>query len=134
MVRHQYDLVLVKNLPALKPVKFRYGRGSSYIIAQYHIEQMVFESAATGDGPLDAACRAIDKITDIYGKMHEFKLNAVSGGKDALGEAIANIEICGKMYSGRGLSTDIIEASVKSYLNAINKHYYEQQLAANKEV
>ncbi|MDD3267907.1 MAG: 2-isopropylmalate synthase [Syntrophomonadaceae bacterium] len=98
------------------------------------IEQMVFESAATGDGPLDAACRAIDKITDIYGKMHEFKLNAVSGGKDALGEAIANIEICGKMYSGRGLSTDIIEASVKSYLNAINKHYYEQQLAANKEV
>lgn len=97
------------------------------------IDQMVFESAATGDGPLEAACRAIDKITDIYGKMHEFKLNAVSGGKDALGEAISNIEICGKMYSGRGLSTDIIEAGVKSYLNAINKYYYEQQRNANKE-
>ncbi|MEN6326658.1 MAG: 2-isopropylmalate synthase [Syntrophomonas sp.] len=96
------------------------------------IEQMVFESAATGDGPLEAACRAIDKITDIYGKMHEFKLNAISGGKDALGEAISYIEICGKMYSGRGLSTDIIEASVKSYLNAINKYYYEQQLNSNK--
>ncbi|MEN6349961.1 MAG: alpha-isopropylmalate synthase regulatory domain-containing protein, partial [Syntrophomonas sp.] len=98
------------------------------------IEDMVFESAATGDGPLDAACRAVDKITDIYGKMHEFKLNAVTSGKDALGEAVARIEIVGKMYNGRGLSTDIIEASVKAYLNAINKYYYEKQRESMKEI
>lgn len=91
------------------------------------IENMVFEAAATGDGPVDAACRAVDKITDIYGKMHEYKLNAVSSGKDALGEVISRIEIDGKIYNGRGLSTDIIEGSVKSYINAINKYYYEKQ-------
>lgn len=91
------------------------------------IENMVFEAAATGDGPVDAACHAVDKITDIYGKMHAYKLNAVSSGKDALGEVISRIEIDGKVYNGRGLSTDIIEASVKSYINAINKYYYEKQ-------
>lgn len=92
------------------------------------ISEMVFEAASTGDGPVDAACHAVDKITDIYGKMHEFKINAVSSGKDALGEVISRIEIGGKIYNGRGLSTDIIEASVKSYINAINKYYYEKHL------
>lgn len=91
------------------------------------IENQVFEAAATGDGPVDAAFHAIDKITDIYGKLVDYKLDAVSVGKDALGEAIAKFDINGDMYNGRGLSTDIIEASVRSYINAINKYYYEQQ-------
>lgn len=96
------------------------------------IDNMTFEAAATGDGPVDAACRAVDKITDIYGKMHDYKLNAVSSGKDALGEVVSHIEINGKLYGGRGLSTDIIEASVKSYVNAINKYYYEKQQHAGQ--
>jgi len=91
------------------------------------IEGMIFEAAATGDGPVDAACKAVDKITDIYGTLHSYKLNAVSGGKDALGEVLARISINGVMYNGRGLSTDIIEASVKAYINAINKHFYAEQ-------
>ncbi|SHG52378.1 2-isopropylmalate synthase [Thermosyntropha lipolytica DSM 11003] len=93
-----------------------------------NIEGNVLEAASTGDGPVDAACHAVDKITDIYGKMIDYKLNSISGGKDALGEVIAKIEIDGKLYTGRGLSTDIIEASVKAYINAINKYYYEKQL------
>ncbi|MGI5921268.1 MAG: 2-isopropylmalate synthase [Syntrophomonadaceae bacterium] len=91
------------------------------------IEDVVFEAAATGDGPVDAAFHAIDKITDVYGKLIDYKLNAVSGGKDALGEVISRIDINGKVYIGRGLSTDIIEGSVKSYINAINKYYFDQQ-------
>lgn len=91
------------------------------------IEDKVFDAAATGDGPVDAACRAVDKITDLYGKMLDYKLSAVGGGKDALGEVVSRIQIDGKVYNGRGLSTDIIEASVQSYVNAINKHYYEIQ-------
>lgn len=93
-----------------------------------NIEGNILEAASTGDGPVDAACHAVDKITDIYGKMVDYKLNSISGGKDALGEVIAKIEIDGKLYTGRGLSTDIIEASVKAYVNAINKYYYEKQL------
>lgn len=91
------------------------------------IDNMIFDAAATGDGPVEAACHAVDKISDIYGKMVDYKLTAISGGKDALGEVVAKIDINGKIYNGRGLSTDIIEASVKAYINAINKHYYEQE-------
>ncbi|HWQ76800.1 MAG TPA: 2-isopropylmalate synthase [Syntrophomonas sp.] len=96
------------------------------------IDDMPFESAATGSGPMEAACHAVDKITDIYGKLLEYKLNAVTGGKDALGEVLSKVEIEDKIYNGRGLSTDIIEASVKSYINAINKYYYEKQLEDNQ--
>ncbi len=90
------------------------------------IDNMTFEAAATGDGPVDAGCKAVDKITDIYGNMLEYKLNAIGAGKDALGEVLSRINIGGSVYNGRGLSTDIIEASVKSYINAINKYYYEK--------
>ncbi|MDD3363530.1 MAG: 2-isopropylmalate synthase [Syntrophomonas sp.] len=94
------------------------------------IEDKFFEAAATGIGPVEAACRAVDRITDIYGKMIEYKLHAVSAGKDALGEVASKIQIEEKVYNGRGLSTDIIEASVKSYINAINKYYYEKTLSS----
>ncbi|MDR1160525.1 MAG: 2-isopropylmalate synthase [Syntrophomonadaceae bacterium] len=92
------------------------------------INNMSFETAAIGDGPVEAACRAVDKITDIFGKMLDYKLNAVGEGKDALGEVISHIQIDGKVFTGRGLSTDVIEASVKSYVNAINKYSYQLSL------
>jgi len=97
------------------------------------IEDKTFEAAATGVGPVEAACHAVDRITDIYGKMIDYKLQAVSAGKDALGEVATKIQIGDNVYNGRGLSTDILEASVKSYINAINKYYYEQQLSSNLE-
>jgi 2-isopropylmalate synthase len=96
------------------------------------IEDKLFEAAATGVGPVEAACRAVDRITDIYGKMIEYKLHAVSAGKDALGEVASKIQIEENVYNGRGLSTDIIEASVKSYINAINKYYYEKTLSSQE--
>ena len=91
------------------------------------IQEMPFEYAATGAGPVEAACHAIDRITDIYGKLISYKLNAVGSGKDALGEVLSQVRIGDRIYNGRGLSTNIIEASVRSYLNAINKYYHEQQ-------
>ena len=94
------------------------------------IEEKVFEAASTGVGPVEAACHAIDRITDIYGKMIDYKLHAVTAGKDALGEVASRIQIGDNVYNGRGLSTDIIEASVKSYINAINKYYYEKALSS----
>ncbi len=97
------------------------------------IDQMPFEAASTGAGPMEAACHAVDKITDIYGRLLEYKLHAVTGGKDALGEVLSKVEIEEKVYNGRGLSTDIIEASVKSYIHAINKFYYEKQLTNEAE-
>jgi len=77
---------------------------------------------ACGDGPLDAVCNAIDKITGVKVELVSYSLNAATKGKDAMGEAIMRIAVNGgKSITGRGASTDIIEASAKAYVNAINK-------------
>ncbi|NPV30365.1 MAG: 2-isopropylmalate synthase [Firmicutes bacterium] len=83
---------------------------------------IVREEAACGDGPVDAAFKAVDKITGINNlSLADYSLSAITGGKDALGEVVVRVEYGGKTFIGRGLSTDIIEASVKAYLNAVNK-------------
>jgi len=70
---------------------------------------------------VDAACRAIDRITGIKGEMTEYELRSLSQGKDALGEVTLKVK-CGKdLASGRASSTDVVEASVRAYLGAVNK-------------
>lgn len=89
------------------------------------MEEEIVEEAACGDGPVDAACKAVDKITGIHGTFVEYKLKAVTGGKDALGEVMVKVEVGDLRFLGRGVSTDIIEASVRAYINAINKAAFE---------
>jgi 2-isopropylmalate synthase len=86
-------------------------------------EGRVVEEAACGDGPVDAAYRAIDRIIqlDSEATLEEYSLRAVTGGKDALGEVSVRVTAGGRAYTGRGVSTDVIEASVRAYLNAMNK-------------
>lgn len=81
----------------------------------------VIEMTATGDGPVDACYRAIDKITNAGGKLLDYQIRSVTSGKDALGEVSVKLGLKGKVFSGRGSSTDIIEASIKAYVNAVNK-------------
>ena len=74
-----------------------------------------------GDGPVDAVCKAIDRITGITGKLSSYSIHAVTQGKDALGEVLIQIVYEDRSYTGRGASTDIIEASAKAYINAVNR-------------
>ncbi len=84
------------------------------------------EDAACGDGPVDAAFKAVDKIVGIQNlSLTEYTLSAITGGKDALGEVVVRVDYQGRTFVGRGVSTDIIESSVKAYLNAINKVIHE---------
>lgn len=83
-----------------------------------------FNSASTGDGPIDAIFKSIDEITGIQTKLKEYIVRGVSSGKDAQGEVQLSLDINDKNYNGRGSSTDVIEASAKAYLNAINKFYF----------
>jgi 2-isopropylmalate synthase len=87
------------------------------------------EKIAIGDGPINAAFKAIDKLVGQKLELYDFKLGAVTEGEDALGDASVVVKAeSGKLYSGRGLSTDVIEASIMAYVNAINKlHYQEDQ-------
>ena len=80
-----------------------------------------FTAVSSGDGPVDACYKAIDKITKIKGQLLDYSLQAVTKGKDALGEVSVKIKAEGRETTGRGASTDIIEASAKAYLNAINR-------------
>src|SRR5262249_15279925 len=82
----------------------------------------VFQEAACGDGPVDAVYKAIDKITKRAVTLIDYKLAAVSGGKDAQGEVTVQLQyVEGQTVRGKGVSTDILEASAKAYLAAINR-------------
>ncbi len=79
------------------------------------------QAAACGDGPVDAAYEAIREATGLSPKLASYSIRAVTGGKEALGEATVKITEAGRTYIGRGISTDIIEASAKAYVDAINR-------------
>ena len=74
-----------------------------------------------GDGPVDACFKALDKITNFKAKLEDFRLEAVTSGKDALGQVSLRLKVKDSIISGRGSSTDIIEAAVKAYIDAVNK-------------
>ncbi len=84
-------------------------------------DNKVLEASSSGDGPVDACYKAIDKITKLSGKLLDYQIRSVTSGKDALGEVSVKIGSKGRVVSGRGASTDIIEASIKAYVNAVNK-------------
>jgi 2-isopropylmalate synthase len=85
------------------------------------LQEELRQESGWGDGPVDAAYKAIDLITKIPGKLLEYQIRAITAGKDALGEVTTAVEIEGERVVGKGSSTDVIEASVRAYLNAINK-------------
>jgi len=80
-----------------------------------------FEDAATGNGPVDAAFRAVDRIVGKEHLLEDYSLRSISAGKDAQGEATVKISREGLSAMGRAASTDVIEASVKAYINAVNR-------------
>ncbi|CAB1241353.1 2-isopropylmalate synthase [Clostridium sp. MT-14] len=81
--------------------------------------------ASCGDGPVDATFKAIEKAAGIKVNLNDYFIKSVGYGKDALGEATVKVEKDDKIFSAKGLSTDIVEASAKAFVNAMNKMYYE---------
>jgi 2-isopropylmalate synthase len=79
------------------------------------------EAAAEGDGMIDAACQAIRGATGIDARLTGFNVSSVTGGIDALGDVVVQLEAGGARVSGRGVSTDVVEASARAYLNAVNR-------------
>ena len=84
-------------------------------------EGQVFQDSGVGDGPVDAVLAAIDAITGLKGRLQDYALRAATGGKDAIGEVAVKVDFDGTVVSGRGASTDVIEASARAYLSALNR-------------
>lgn len=79
------------------------------------------EATATGDGMVEAACTAIKQATGIDGRLTDYAVTSVTGGVDALADVALRFEVGGRSMPGRGLSTDVVEASARAFLNAINR-------------
>ena len=87
----------------------------------------VMEGVYLGDGPIDAAFLAIEQITGRHFELDDFQIQAVTEGRAAMGQTVVKLRSCGKLYSGRGISTDIVGASIQAYLSALNKIVYEEE-------
>lgn len=83
------------------------------------------EAVSKGHGPVDAAYKAIDLIIGETYKLEDYSLKAITGGEDALGEAHVKISSAYGVFNGRGVSTDVIEASIKAYLSAVNRMLFK---------
>ena len=86
------------------------------------------QGISIGDGPVNSAFLSIEQIIGSHFELDDFKIKSVTEGKEAMGQAIVRLRQNGKLYSGNGISTDIIEASIKAYLNAVNKIVYEEEI------
>ncbi len=84
------------------------------------------QGVCIGDGPIDAAFLAIDRIIGHHYELDDFQIQSVTQGKEAVGSALVKLRAGGKLYSGNGISTDIMEASILAYINAVNKIVYEE--------
>jgi 2-isopropylmalate synthase len=80
-----------------------------------------FQESGCGDGPVDAVLAAIEAITGIKGRLQDYALRAATSGKDAVGEVSVKVDFDGTLVSGKGSSTDVIEASARAYLSALNR-------------
>ena len=94
---------------------------------RYHEQEL--DGISAGDGVIDAAFLALEKAVGRHFELDEFQIQAITEGREAMGETIVRLRSQGKLYSGRGISTDIVGASIMAYVNALNKIVFEEEEA-----
>ena len=118
--------------PAYHDVQYVINTGNQ-IGAMAHMKLMFhsqpLEGIASGDGAIDAAFNSIEQATGRHFELDEFRIQAITEGREAMGETIVRLRWEGKLYSGRGISTDIVGAGIMAYINAVNKIIYEEEEA-----
>jgi 2-isopropylmalate synthase len=94
----------------------------------------VFQDAATGDGPVDAIFRALERVVGIEARLTDYQVRSISSGKDAQGEVMVEIKVNDRVFHGKGVSTDIVAASARAYLKALNRAAVEGPAAERESV
>ena len=105
------------------------GAIASAVVRLAHKDGRIVEQGATGDGPVDAAFKAIELVTSTAVKLRSYEVRSVTEGEDAQGEAIVNVLHNQRSYRGAALHTNIIEASAHAFLEAINQILTSRSLA-----
>jgi 2-isopropylmalate synthase len=120
-------------IPERFHLKYVQATGGNQAIATATVrlskDEEFFVDSAVGDGPIEATYRAIDKITGVPGKLIDYSVHAVTRGKDAVGEVFLHANFDSKSFSGKAASSDLIDASARAYLNAVNKAIHERETA-----
>ena len=121
----------IKTIPDTYKVKYVHAAGGNKEMACAVVKlqrgEDIFVESAYGDGPVDSACRAIDRITGMRGRLVDYRVSSVTRGKDALGEVFVQVEFAERSYTGKAASVDVIDASVRAYVNTVNKAVYEEK-------
>jgi 2-isopropylmalate synthase len=131
---HDEDLIAtVRNALRIAPpvykIKYIQSTGGNQLIATATVilekEGQTMQDSATGDGPVDAAIKAIRKVTAVDSKLEQYTVRSVTGGTDAVGEVFMKVDFGKVAFIGKGASLDIVDASARAYLDAFNKliHY-----------
>jgi 2-isopropylmalate synthase len=124
--------------PSVYKLKYIQSTGGNQIIATATIvlekEGETLKDSATGDGPVDAVLRAVNRITGIEGKLVEYTVRSVTGGADAVGEVFMKVDFGKASFIGKAASLDIVDASARAYVDAVNKMiHYQTALEAHKD-
>ena len=118
--------------PVYHDIQYVINTGNT-ISAMAHMKLMyhdkLLEGMAVGDGSIAAAFNSIEKATGRHFELEDFQIQAITEGREAVGETIVKLRHEGKLYSGRGISTDIVGAGILAYMNALNKIVYEEEEA-----
>ncbi len=106
-------------------------------VVRIKMSDKVYEETATGDGPVDAVFNAIERALSLKSELESYQVRSVTSGRQAMGEVLVRIRSGERSFTGRGISTDIIEASAKSYLSALNQkvlYSKEEHISENEKV
>ena len=124
--------------PPVYKLKYIQSTGGNQIVATATVvlekEGEALQDSATGDGPVDAALHAINRVTGLEGKLVEYTVRSVTRGADAVGEVFMKVDFSKASFIGKAASLDIVDASARAYLDAMNKMiHYQTTLVAHKE-
>jgi len=116
--------------PAYHDVRYVINTGNQIgAMAQMKLkfQNQEISGIASGDGAIDAAFNSVEQATGRHFELEDFQIQSVTEGREAMGETIVKLRWEGKLYSGRGISTDIVGAGIMAYINAVNKIVYEEE-------
>ena len=100
--------------------------GASGVIRLLHKDGKSEKIVSMGDGPVDSIYKAINKIIGKEPELELYELGAITGGSSSQAETMVKISMNGRQWNGRGVSTDVVESSIKAYLSAVNAMIYEE--------
>lgn len=92
------------------------------------------KDAATGDGPVSALCNTIDRIVGLEGILNDYQVHSITEGRDAVGEVFLRVIFNGVEYMGKAASTDVMDATARAYLNAVNKALFAREHGVDKDI